>query len=94
MSKYKYVSFSVDIPAVVISLLGWGLALAQGNYLVARHTIASSSIASGGGYTASATTGQAVTSSLSGGEFVVKGGYWHTAAPDEQNRIFLPTLQR
>jgi hypothetical protein len=78
---------------VVISVLGWGIAWAQGSYLVPRYTVTSSGIVGGGDYTARTTIGQEVTSSLSGGKFIVNGGFWR-AVPDEGSRIFLPTLQR
>jgi hypothetical protein len=79
---------------VVISVLGWGIAWAQGSYSVPRYTVISSSTVSGGGYTARSTIGQEVTSSLSGGEFTVNGGFWSATAPHDGNQIFLPTLQR
>jgi hypothetical protein len=79
--------------AVVVSVLGWGIAWAQGSYSAPRYTVTSSATLSGGDYTAQATIGQKVTSSLSGGEFVVNGGFWR-AVSDEGSRIFLPTLQR
>lgn len=80
--------------ALMIALLGWGVVLAQDAYIVARSTIASSSVTSGGDYTVRSTTGQATTSSISGGRFTVNGGYWHATTPEEGSQIFLPVLQR
>jgi hypothetical protein len=91
-------SFALICLAIVISLIGWGVAWAQDGYSLTRYTIASSNVSSGGDYAVRGTTGQAVTSSASDSTFAVKGGYWLTSVSndtsDAGSQMFLPALER
>lgn len=77
---------------VVISMLGWGVVWAQGSIFMARYTVSSSSVSSGGGYIVRSTMGQSVTSGSSSSTFTVNSGYWRAPTVEEGNQIFLPML--
>lgn len=90
----RKIARSIICVAFIVALFVRGVVLAQDAYSVARSTIASSNVTSGGDYTVRGTTGQATTSSISGGTFTVNGGYWHATTSEEGSRIFLPALER
>lgn len=91
----RYISMILVGLTLIVSLFGWGIVWAQGNYFIVRHTFDSSGSSVGGSYTVQGTNGQAEFSTLSGGKFTLKGGFWHADAPDdERSQVFLPNLQR
>jgi hypothetical protein len=82
--------------ALVVLLLLATAALAQGGYSLSRWTVdgGGRTFSEASGYALGGTIGQPDTGALSGGGYVLAGGFWHSGVMGIQHRIWLPTILR
>jgi hypothetical protein len=79
----------IGFSILLILLLGGGIALAQGSFQIGAFTANAGGTSTGGEYTLSGVAGEAQGSALTGGGYMLDGGF-AVSSPSSPPKVYIP----